>query len=140
MATSGKRFPAGREHFQKNIAEVYNNFDVSFKSFPSDSTERDPKKKKKKKKKNDGLMTNAKSCHVGHTILYCESMVPNSPPLHVIASGSKSLAEGLGCVKGTKDTIALLINWQNRKGPFRIATGVYTARYHSYSRSWEKEP
>ena len=41
VGTSGKKYPAIREHFQKNISSVYNNLDVSFDSFPSDTTTRD---------------------------------------------------------------------------------------------------
>lgn len=63
VGTSGKKYPAIRtsrspfcrpsffsplnlalpgEHLQKNISSVYNNLDVSFDSFPSDTTSRDP--------------------------------------------------------------------------------------------------
>lgn len=33
---SGQKFPAIRQHLQKNISEAYNGLDVSFRSFPSD--------------------------------------------------------------------------------------------------------
>ncbi len=33
---SGQKFPAIRQHLQKNISEAYNGLDVSFQSFPSD--------------------------------------------------------------------------------------------------------
>ena len=42
VGTSGKKYPAIRKHLQKNISSVYNNLDVSFESFPSDTTTRDP--------------------------------------------------------------------------------------------------
>ena len=42
VGTSGNKYPAIREHLQKNISSVYNNLDVSFNSFPSDSTACDP--------------------------------------------------------------------------------------------------
>lgn len=42
VGTSGQKYPAIREHLQKNISSVYNNLDVSFASFPSDTTARDP--------------------------------------------------------------------------------------------------
>ncbi|KAK0510222.1 hypothetical protein JMJ35_007616 [Cladonia borealis] len=42
VGTSGTKFPAIRGHLQKNISAVYNNLDVSFASFPSDTTTRDP--------------------------------------------------------------------------------------------------
>jgi len=38
VGTSGKKFPGIREHLKKNIANVYNNLDTSFTSFPDDST------------------------------------------------------------------------------------------------------
>ncbi|KAL9129548.1 MAG: hypothetical protein Q9175_007269 [Cornicularia normoerica] len=41
VGTSGNKYPAIREHLQKNISSVYNNLDVSFNSFPSDTTTRD---------------------------------------------------------------------------------------------------
>jgi D-galacturonate reductase len=36
VGVSGKKFPAIRQHLQKNISEAYNSLDVSFKSFPND--------------------------------------------------------------------------------------------------------
>lgn len=42
VGTSGTKFPAIREHLHKNITQVYNNLDTSFKSFPSDTTDQDP--------------------------------------------------------------------------------------------------
>ena len=41
VGTSGTKYPAIREHLQKNISFVYNNIDVSFDSYPSDTTSRD---------------------------------------------------------------------------------------------------
>ncbi|KAF2101547.1 NAD(P)-binding protein [Rhizodiscina lignyota] len=38
VGVSGKKFPAIREHLQKNIRDVYNNLDVSFTSYPSDTS------------------------------------------------------------------------------------------------------
>ncbi|KAK6365368.1 hypothetical protein LTS17_011340 [Exophiala oligosperma] len=35
---SGRKFPAIRQHLQKNISGAYNGLDVSFSSFPSDDT------------------------------------------------------------------------------------------------------
>ena len=40
--TNGTRYPAIRQHLQQNVSTVYNNLDVSFDSFPSDSTSSDP--------------------------------------------------------------------------------------------------
>lgn len=41
VGTSGTKYPAIREHLRENISSVYNNLDVSFDSFPSDTTTRD---------------------------------------------------------------------------------------------------
>jgi D-galacturonate reductase len=38
VGVSGKKFPAIREHLKKNINQAYNGLDVSFNSFPSDTT------------------------------------------------------------------------------------------------------
>jgi D-galacturonate reductase len=38
VGVSGKKFPAIREHLQKNISQVYNSLDVSFTSYPNDNT------------------------------------------------------------------------------------------------------
>lgn len=38
VGVSGKKFPAIREHLQKNISQVYNKLDVSFTSYPNDNT------------------------------------------------------------------------------------------------------
>lgn len=42
VGTDGTKFPHIREHFKQNIAGVYKDMDVSFASFPSDTT-KDPK-------------------------------------------------------------------------------------------------
>lgn len=36
VGVSGKKFPPIRDHLQKNIRDVYNGLDVSFKSYPAD--------------------------------------------------------------------------------------------------------
>ncbi|KAF3179897.1 hypothetical protein TWF788_006898 [Orbilia oligospora] len=36
VGVNGKKYPAIREHLDKNISKVYNDLDVSFKSFPAD--------------------------------------------------------------------------------------------------------
>ncbi|GAB7344995.1 hypothetical protein MBLNU457_3419t1 [Dothideomycetes sp. NU457] len=41
VGTSGNKFPAIREHLDKNITKVYNNLDTSFDSFPAND-KRDP--------------------------------------------------------------------------------------------------
>jgi D-galacturonate reductase len=35
---SGRKFPAIRQHLEQNISKAYNNVDVSFTSYPSDTT------------------------------------------------------------------------------------------------------
>jgi len=40
--TCGNRLTASGEHLERNIFSVYNNLDVSFDSFPSDTSSRDP--------------------------------------------------------------------------------------------------
>lgn len=72
-----------------------------------------------------------------HHIDICESMIPDYRPVFVTANGSRGTAESLGCVKGTEDTISLLVNWQNRKDPSKTGTAVYTARYVNVSRGCE---
>lgn len=64
-----------------------------------------------------------------HHIDVCESMVPGYLPVHVTANGSRGVAEELGCVAGTEDTITLLVKWQKISDPSKIATGVYTASW-----------
>ena len=64
-----------------------------------------------------------------HHIDICESMVPDWQPVRVTASGSRGTAEGLGCVKGTEDTISLLVVWAKKGEPEKVATGVYTASW-----------
>lgn len=41
-ALAGSFLPSSGEHLQKNISAAYNNLDVSFASFPSDTTTHDP--------------------------------------------------------------------------------------------------
>ncbi|KAL6713463.1 hypothetical protein ACLMJK_008928 [Lecanora helva] len=41
VGTCGTKYPAIREHLEKNISSIYNNLDVSFTSFPTDTTVRD---------------------------------------------------------------------------------------------------
>lgn len=64
-----------------------------------------------------------------HHVDVCESMVPDYQPVRVTASGSRGIAEGLGCVPGSEDSITLLVVWQRRDDPAKIATGVYTASW-----------
>lgn len=63
-----------------------------------------------------------------HHIDICESMVTKAGwlPTRVIASGSLGVAEGLGCQKGTEDTITLLVTW-TREG--KVATSVFTSSW-----------
>ncbi|KAI1310118.1 hypothetical protein F5Y03DRAFT_346978 [Xylaria venustula] len=66
-----------------------------------------------------------------HHIDICDSMV--SPqgfvPVKVSASAAKGIATNLGCVDGTEDTITVLVTWQKKGDPSKIATGVYTASW-----------
>ena len=42
VGTTGKKYPAIREHLQTNITKVYNGLDTSFTSFPADDVAREP--------------------------------------------------------------------------------------------------
>ncbi|KAG9515029.1 D-galacturonic acid reductase-like protein, partial [Aureobasidium melanogenum] len=46
VGTSGNKFPAIREHLNKNISQVYNGLDTSFESYPAND-QRDPEAYKK---------------------------------------------------------------------------------------------
>ena len=61
-----------------------------------------------------------------HHVDICVSMVDGWVPRVVRASASKGIAEGLGCIEGTEDTITLMVDWQ-REG--KKATGIYTASW-----------
>ncbi len=61
-----------------------------------------------------------------HHVDICVSMVDGWVRRVVRASASKGIAERLGYIDGTKDTITLMIDWE-RKG--KRATGVYTASW-----------
>jgi len=64
-----------------------------------------------------------------HHIDVCESKVVDAGwrPTKVTASGSRRIAEGLGCQKGTEDTITVMVDWRKPNDPAKVATGVYTA-------------
>lgn len=65
-----------------------------------------------------------------HHIDICDSMVQDRyVPVKVQASSSKGVAEGLGCVEGTEDTITLLVTWQKKDDPSKRGVGVYTASW-----------
>lgn len=70
-----------------------------------------------------------------HHVDICASMVPDYMPIKVTASAAKGAAEELGCVKGTEDTITLLVVWQKRDDPGKVATGVYTASWTAPQRA-----
>ena len=236
IGTSGTKFPAIREHLQQNISSVYNNLDISFDSFPSDTTVHDPNTYKtaidalssddaiciftpdtthypialyairhgihvlltkpavKLLSHHQDLLTESTRRNVvvyvehhkrfdpayadarhraknlgdfnyfysymsqpkaqletfkawagkdsdisyylnSHHVDVCESMVPDYRPVRVTASGSRGTAEGMGCVEGTEDTISLLVVWQKRDDPTKIATGVYTASWTAPQRA-----
>jgi D-galacturonate reductase len=63
-----------------------------------------------------------------HHVDVCESMVREAGwvPQRVTASAGRGIAEELGCVEGTEDTITLLVDWEKEK---KRATGVYTASW-----------
>ncbi|KAI1628779.1 NAD binding Rossmann fold oxidoreductase [Exophiala viscosa] len=227
---SGQKFPAIRQHLQKNISEAYNGLDVSFKSFPSDDKS-DPEAYKaaidalpkgsavtiftpdsthydiakyaiehgnhvlitkpatkllshhlelvslsqkhnvfvyiEHHKRFDPAYADAKfrSRNLGdfnyfysymsqpksqlatfkawagkesdisyylnsHHVDVCEWMVRDAGwrPASVRASASLGISEEVGCVKGTEDTITLLVDWV-RSSDEKRATGIYTASW-----------
>ena len=50
------------------------------------------------------------------------------------ASGSVGIAESLGCVEGTEDTITLLVTW-TRDSDKKVATSVHTASWTAPQRA-----
>jgi D-galacturonate reductase len=71
-----------------------------------------------------------------HHIDICESMVRHAgwKPSRVTASGSIGIAESLGCVEGTEDTITLLVTWM-RDSDKKVATSVHTASWTAPQRA-----
>ncbi|KEF58556.1 oxidoreductase [Exophiala aquamarina CBS 119918] len=230
VGVSGKKFPAIRQHLQKNISEAYNGLDVSFKSFPSDSQtdpdafrpaidalpkgsaitiftpdsthfdiakyaiERDihvmitkpatkllshhielmqlaqkhqvfvyiehhkrfdpayqdakfrsrslgdfnyfysymsqPKSQLETFKAWAGKESDISYYLNSHHVDICEWLVRDSAwrPATVRASASVGISETVGCVKGTEDTITLLVDW-TRSTDNKRATGIYTASW-----------
>ncbi|MCJ1479511.1 hypothetical protein MMC13_008197 [Lambiella insularis] len=236
VGTSGTKFPAIREHLQKNISAVYNKLDVSFTSFPPDTTDRDPnayraaidalsagdaitiftpdpshypialyairrgihvlltKPATQLLSHHQDILSESRKYNVfvfiehhkrfdpayadakarartlgdfnyfysymsqpksqletfkawagrdsdisyylnSHHVDICESMVPDWKPVLVTANGSKGCAEALGCVKGTEDTISLMVRWEKRTDQSKVATGVYTASWTAPQRA-----
>ncbi|KAI1260482.1 hypothetical protein F5Y18DRAFT_254591 [Xylariaceae sp. FL1019] len=66
-----------------------------------------------------------------HHIDICDSMVTQLGfvPVKVSASAAKGIATSLGCVDATEDTITVMVTWQKKDDPSKIATGVYTASW-----------
>lgn len=66
-----------------------------------------------------------------HHIDICDSMASQLGfvPVKVSASGAKGIATDLGCDPITEDTITVLVTWQKKSDPSKIATGVYTASW-----------
>lgn len=67
-----------------------------------------------------------------HHVDVCEWMVRDAGwrPATVRASASAGIAEGVGCVAGTEDTITLLVDWVRHDGrDGKRATGIYTASW-----------
>ncbi|ETI28333.1 hypothetical protein G647_00782 [Cladophialophora carrionii CBS 160.54] len=65
-----------------------------------------------------------------HHVDICEWLVRDAGwrPTTVRASASVGIAEAVGCVKGTEDTITLLVDW-TRTADNKRATGIYTASW-----------
>lgn len=65
-----------------------------------------------------------------HHVDICEWMVRGAgwTPRTVRASGSRGVAESLGCAAGTEDTITLLVDWEH-VGDSNRASAVYTASW-----------
>jgi D-galacturonate reductase len=65
-----------------------------------------------------------------HHVDVCEWMVRDAGwrPATVRASASLGISEEVGCVKGTEDTITLLVDW-TRESDAKRATGIYTASW-----------
>ena len=65
-----------------------------------------------------------------HHVDICEWMVRDAgwQPTTVRASASVGISEEVGCVKGTEDTITLLVDW-TRQSDDKRATGIYTASW-----------
>lgn len=55
-------------------------------------------------------------------------------PVRVTASGAKGIAESLGCIGGTEDTITLLVTW-GRDADAKVATSVHTASWTAPQRA-----
>jgi D-galacturonate reductase len=72
-----------------------------------------------------------------HHVDVCESMVRGAGwvPKRVTASAGKGIAEDLGCMKGTEDTITLVVDWEQGESGKRRATGVYTASWTAPQRA-----
>ncbi|KAI5803627.1 hypothetical protein DFH27DRAFT_622137 [Peziza echinospora] len=68
-----------------------------------------------------------------HHIDICDMLVSQAGwrPRKVTAAGSVGCAEALGCVKGTEDTITLLVEWVSDEEGLegKVATGVYTSSW-----------
>jgi D-galacturonate reductase len=60
-----------------------------------------------------------------------EGVEGNYVPTKVTASGSTGIATSApyNCVKGTEDTISLLVEWQSTVDPTKKGTAVYTASW-----------
>lgn len=65
-----------------------------------------------------------------HHIDVCESMVGRDwRPVTVMASGSKGIANSLGCDPNTEDVITLLVDWVKKEDDGKRATSVFTASW-----------
>ncbi|KAI0167002.1 NAD(P)-binding protein [Hypoxylon sp. FL1284] len=72
-----------------------------------------------------------------HHVDVCDSMVSQLgfAPVRVSASAARGVAAGLGCDPATEDTITVMVTWQKRDDPARVATGVYTASWTAPQRA-----
>ncbi|KAG9240883.1 hypothetical protein BJ878DRAFT_523599 [Calycina marina] len=72
-----------------------------------------------------------------HHIDICDSMVSYKgySPVKVSASAGKGIAVELGCDPCTEDTITVMVTWQHRDDPSKLATGVYTASWTAPQRA-----
>ncbi|KXJ93029.1 hypothetical protein Micbo1qcDRAFT_146069 [Microdochium bolleyi] len=66
-----------------------------------------------------------------HHVDICDSMVSQQGfvPVKVSGSSAKGIATSLGCHQDTEDTITVMVTWQKKSDPSKIATGVYTASW-----------
>ncbi|KAF8832493.1 hypothetical protein HHX47_DHR1001566 [Lentinula edodes] len=154
---NGGKFPAIREHLDKNIGGVYKDMDLTFDEYPKGGKV-DPEAYKEaidSMSKGDAviiftpdllvtkpavqllshhneLIAAAKKygvvCMVEHH-KRCDS--DKAIPTRVVASAATGIAtsEPYNCVPQTEDTITLLVDWESTTSSKHKGTGVYTASW-----------